>query len=125
LQSKSDIFLRVGRARACPLHCALYLSPPHRPLAEFLARLILRVPLWPLCALSSLVYWIVFYLTNYRRYIIDAQMNKVFPELSITSTRHKMCRDSYAGSLVGEVCRVDTFRSSPFVSRWARQCARL
>ncbi len=40
------------------------------------------MPLWLLYALATLVFWIAFYLAKYRRHVIDAQLCKVFPELS-------------------------------------------
>ncbi len=54
---------------------------------EFFAKLISRVPLRLLYALATLVYLVAFHLTHYRRHVIDAQLDKVFPGLSAAERR--------------------------------------
>jgi KDO2-lipid IV(A) lauroyltransferase len=56
-------------------------------LPEFFVKLISRVPLWLLYALSTLVYTVAFYLTHYRQHVIGAQLEKVFPELTAQGRR--------------------------------------
>jgi KDO2-lipid IV(A) lauroyltransferase len=75
---------------------------PDRPLPEFLVRLISRVPLWLLYALATLVYWLAFYLTNYRRHVIGAQLDKVFPGLSTAERRaiHRQFIRNYCDVMV-------------------------
>src|SRR5450432_1124736 len=91
-----------GRARRCPLHCAWSSSFLGYPLPELFARLISRVPLWLLYALATLIFWIAFYLTNYRRHVIDAQLNKVFPDVSLAERRsiHRQFIRNYCDVMV-------------------------
>jgi KDO2-lipid IV(A) lauroyltransferase len=71
-------------------------------LPEVFARLISRAPLWLLYALATLVFWIAFYVTNYRRHVIDAQLDKVFPDVSLAERRkiHRQFIRNYCDVMV-------------------------
>ena len=58
---------------------------------DVLIKLISRLPLWLLYALAALVYFLAYYLANYRGHVIRAQLDKVFPE-SAAGTRREIHR---------------------------------
>ena len=93
-------------------------SLPVYPLPESLARLISRVPLWLLYALATLVFWIAFYLAQYRRHVIDAQLCKVFPDSSPAVRRviHRQFIRNYCDVMV-EILKGFTMRAAALRTR--------
>ena len=69
---------------------------------EFLVRLLSRLPLRLLYALASLAYVIAYRLTHYRRHVIDAQLQKVFPDATAGARReiHRQFIRNYCDVLV-------------------------
>jgi Kdo2-lipid IVA lauroyltransferase/acyltransferase len=71
-------------------------------LPDYFVKLISRLPLWLLYALATLVYWLAYYLANYRRHVIVAQLDKVFPESSAVARReiHRQFIRNYCDVMV-------------------------
>ena len=62
------------------------------PLPEVIVKLLSRLPLRLLYALATLVYLVAFHIARYRRHVIDAQLEKVFPDAG-HAARHAIHRD--------------------------------
>jgi Kdo2-lipid IVA lauroyltransferase/acyltransferase len=73
----------------------------HRVLG-FLVGLLSRVPLCLLYALARSVYVLAFYMTRYRRHVIEPQIDRVFPALDVAARRqiHRQFIRNYCDVMV-------------------------
>jgi Kdo2-lipid IVA lauroyltransferase/acyltransferase len=71
-------------------------------LPDSLVRLLSRLPLRLWYAFATCVYLIAFRVTHYRRHVIDAQLDKVFPELGVAQRRsiHRQFIRNYCDVMV-------------------------
>ena len=84
----------------------------------FLVRLVSRVPLCLLYALATVVYVLAFYFTRYRRHVIEAQIDKVFPALDAAGRRdiHRRFIRNYCDVMV-EILKSFTNRAESLRAR--------